>query len=905
MSRKISSGDKAGESTGERARPGSAQPAPTPADTSGSRDRGWLATLYPWALIGGLVLFHAVNNWRWLAENVTLTGWDRPRHLAISLSYARTLSTVTIQSLFNVMVSDPIRPPLFPASATPLYWLFGWSSDVATMVNVGYMAVALAATYGIGRRWGGRRLGLLSATLLALFPMFYAMSRYFYIEFALMAMVALTVYLLLATDGFRRWGVSLLFGLALGLGLLTKRTFIVFAVGPLLVALLASGLWPALRQRLQRRPRIYWQRAALAVLGGLALAATWFFPNREMARTLILGDALLFIWWALAAWTLYFISLPPAPLSNATSALSLGGTIASAWYLARVEFIQRMMLYGYGVNDPRGRALDLDNLVPYLYYIRKLANEHLSLTFFVLLLAAVVAAVVVYGWRQGFRQQALRQVRLEGWAVVAWVVGAWLLLTFSIYQETRAFTPVLPAVALIFGACLLKLPWRWLRAALLAFLLAFGLLQFCILSYEPIHRLLPPRIFTLPFWGQTSLIAQGNYLDLPDEGPTDQGYWVQPDILQRIEEQRLALGRESMSLGLLARTRQINTGAFIYLILVDYPHLRVEALLEPMDQTTPYSSLFDHDYVAVKRVNSGAKPIQEQLIGGILGGAERVFDQAFELETCYPLPDGDSLYLYRQRYHLPADYPVEYVTHLAKTLGDRTRAGDAILVTPPALGSLFIANYTGPATVLLLPASEEEWAEVGAHHRRLFMVVGDAQAGQIEGQPARWLDGHAFRATHEWAGSLQLLTYGTAAAPLAIAPTTKTEASFGGQIGLAGYDLPAGIWHPGDILPLTLFWQRLAAIDGDWAVFVHLLDSNGQLIAQTDSTPAGGLRPTSGWTEGEQIVDRHGLALPDPMPPGTFELRVGLYLPATGERQPVTGMRADSLSLGQVKVAEP
>ena len=106
-----------------------------------SQESSWFMRLAPWLLIAGLVLFHAANNWLWLAENVTLTGWDRPRHLAHSLNYARMLSPVSIRSLFEVMVSDPVRPPFFPASATFMYHLFGWSSDAATMVNVVYLSL--------------------------------------------------------------------------------------------------------------------------------------------------------------------------------------------------------------------------------------------------------------------------------------------------------------------------------------------------------------------------------------------------------------------------------------------------------------------------------------------------------------------------------------------------------------------------------------------------------------------------------------------------------------------------------------------------------------------------------------------------------------------------------------------
>ena len=107
-------------------------------------------------------------------------------------------------------------------------------------------------------------------------------------------------------------------------------------------------------------------------------------------------------------------------------------------------------------------------------------------------------------------------------------------------------------VALLFGAALLKLPWRRVRQGLLVLLLAFGLLQFLVLSYEPVNQVLVPKIFNLPFWGRTSSLAQGTYIQLPDDGKTDRGYWIHPDVLQRMEEHRLALGREWLSLGLLA-----------------------------------------------------------------------------------------------------------------------------------------------------------------------------------------------------------------------------------------------------------------------------------------------------------------------------------------------------------------
>lgn len=869
----------------------------------------WPARLVPWLLIGGLTLFHALNNWTWLVRNVTWTGWDKPRHLAWSLNYAQMLSHPSVTSLFDVMVSDPIRPAVFPASAAIMYGLFGRSADVAVMTNVIYLAIVLAATYGIGQRWGGRRLGLVSVALLAFFPMFYSMSRYFYLEFALTAMVTLSVYLLLTTDGFQRRGMSLLFGLSLGLGLLTKRTFAVFAVGPVLAVVLTSGLLPAFWQRLRRRPRIYWKKALVALLGGLAPAAIWYLPNREAVQGLFLGDALFLVWWGLAALTIYFATLPSAPLSNALAAVFLGAGLASTWYLARIEFLQRLAIYGYGIDDPRGRRLRLDSLDTYLYYLRKLGNEHLSFVIFFVLVAILLAAVAILVRRQGSVRQALRQIQPEGWVVLAWVGGSYIILTLSIYHETRAFTPALPAVALLLGAGLLKLPGRRLRLGLLILLLGFGLFQFSVLSYESVHQLVPPRPFTLPFWGRTTSFAQGVYIQLPDEGETDHGYWIEPDVLQRIEEQRLVLERETVSLGLLVNTSQINAGPFNYLILTEYPQLRIESLFDHLDAAWPYARLFAHEFVIVKRVNEETSPVQEQVIEAILDGPPRLFDQAFELETTYLLPDGDTVYLYRQRYHLPASYPVEYVTHLAEALGSQTRRDDAIILAPPQLVGPFVSQYTGPAEVYLTPVKEKDLADLATRHPRILLVLGDPVAGEVQSLAQEWLNHHAFRASHEWSDSLQLLTYSTAAQAPATTPTVEVSATLGESIELVGYDLPPGPWHPGDIVTLTLFWQTRMPVGLDHSAFVHLLDGGGQLVAQNDSAPVGGSRPTSSWTGDETIVDRRGLPLPDELQPGEYDLRLGMYLPASGERLPVRdangNVLGDSLSLGQLKVTPP
>jgi len=428
------------------------------------------------------------------------------------------------------------------------------------------------------------------------------------------------------------------------------------------------------------------------------------------------------------------------------------------------------------------------------------------------------------------------------------------------------------------------------------------------LTYEPVQRILPPKTIDLPVWGETSTLAQGVFIQLPDEGQTDRGYWIEPDILHRMEQRRVALGKESASLGLLVNTSQINAGPFIYLILTETPNLRVESLIDSFDETAPYRRVYANDYLAIKGTGNRADPAQEALIDQILTDPPQLFGEAYELEHVYELPDGGTVYLYRQRYPLPSDYPVEYVTRLATDLTGRTRSGDAILITPPELIGPFASEYAGLADIYVMPDTDEELAKLTARHRRIFLVMGDASAGEVQEHAQDWLNINGFRAIHQWSDSLQVILYGTVTGVPAMTSTGHIGATMGEKVELIGYALPPDSWQPGDIVPLTLIWQRKSPIQKDYNVFVHLLDGSGQPVAQTDSAPAGGARPSSNWREGEIIVDRHGLLLPDDLPAGEYQLVTGLYLPETGERLPAhspTGQDlGDSVPLGRVTVVE-
>jgi 4-amino-4-deoxy-L-arabinose transferase-like glycosyltransferase len=129
------------------------------------------------------------------------------------------------------------------------------------------------------------------------------------------------------------------------------------------------------------------------------------------------------------------------------------------------------------------------------------------------------------------------------------------------------------------------------------------------------------------------------------------------------------------------------------------------------------------------------------------------------------------------------------------------------------------------------------------------------------------------------------------------------EASFqlGPNLALVGYDLTAA---PAEV---TLYWQATGPVPADYTVFIHVLDAAGNKVAQADGQPQAGNYPTSWWSAGEVVADRH-LLPPDAvanLPPGAYTLSVGFYDPGTGERLPVSAQGVplgDWLQLGPVVV---
>jgi len=91
---------------------------------------------------------------------------------------------------------------------------------------------------------------------------------------------------------------------------------------------------------------------------------------------------------------------------------------------------------------------------------------------------------------------------------------------------------------------------------------------------------------------------------------------------------------------------------------------------------------------------------------------------------------------------------------------------------------------------------------------------------------------------------------------------------------------------PGDMI-VTLVWQSLQPVTYDATVFVHLLEADGDLLAQVDRQPLDDQFPTSYWLPGQVITDTIRLPSLNDHYDGPMAVTVGMYTWPSLERLPM------------------
>jgi len=128
--------------------------------------------------------------------------------------------------------------------------------------------------------------------------------------------------------------------------------------------------------------------------------------------------------------------------------------------------------------------------------------------------------------------------------------------------------------------------------------------------------------------------------------------------------------------------------------------------------------------------------------------------------------------------------------------------------------------------------------------------------------------------------------------PLTVQGLPGSEQSYrlGPDVTLVGHAVTVSETPP--VLAITLYWQTAAALPADYTVFIHVLDTAGQVVAYGDGPPLGGWYPSSAWAAGQVVVDARRVSLPTGVDPAGLRVAIGLYTVADGGRLPVTDAHA-------------
>jgi 4-amino-4-deoxy-L-arabinose transferase-like glycosyltransferase len=210
-----------------------------------------------------LFAFFSATTLLWISLDRLPPNWDDAWYLTKSLTAYDALTAHGLAAYLSSLNSAfGFKAPLIAALPTPFYLLFGRRWHAAYLVNIASMFVLFAALYRIASRRWTPRAAVIAIAVAGTMPLLYGLARWYLVEYALTAFVAVAIALLMETDSLDRPALTLLFGALCGFGLLLKAAFPIFLLPSFLLALV------------QARRRV--RSVILAALPCLAIALPWY-----------------------------------------------------------------------------------------------------------------------------------------------------------------------------------------------------------------------------------------------------------------------------------------------------------------------------------------------------------------------------------------------------------------------------------------------------------------------------------------------------------------------------------------------------------------------------------------------------------------------------------------------------
>lgn len=377
----------------------------------------------PWLPLAALVATLAVVTAVWVSIDRRPPESDHANHLERALHCYRIVADGAPHPVQTILLESSFYPPLVPCLTGFLYFVAPVVPLTAQAVMLAFLALGIAALYALGRDLWNVETGLLAAFFFATAPFVVFSLTNFQLDLPQASMVAVTLYVLMRSDGFARGPWCVILGVVLGLGMLTKPPFATYV----LPAMLWSA-WSAMRSPDRRRRMV---RLLFALAVAAALALPWYGPR--------------------------LVGLPMQVLARSFKQAAEAGQV-EALTPAGLLFYPRVFLPQFGLlagplcawglwaarRERRARALLwLSTLVPFCLY-SLIQNKNLRYTLPILPAAALLTAAGVQslprGWKRGVIAACLAVGALQI-SMTAFAVPRPLMLALFLTPLPISFPP--------------------------------------------------------------------------------------------------------------------------------------------------------------------------------------------------------------------------------------------------------------------------------------------------------------------------------------------------------------------------------------------------------------------------------------------------------------------------------
>ncbi|MFL6216792.1 MAG: ArnT family glycosyltransferase [Blastocatellia bacterium] len=198
-------------------------------------------------LLCAIFLILAASTIAWVLKDHTPPSWDPSHHLCAAYDYYRPLGHFDLRGFAREFFQTKhYYAPLVHLITAGFFLIFGASKLSGIAINLLSLAVLLGTVSWIGRRLycnvddasnasinaGGLTIGALAGLLTASYHFNAWLLHDAFLDYPLVALVALTFALLLKADRFQSRRDAVMFAVAAGLGFWAKQTFAFFFILP-------------------------------------------------------------------------------------------------------------------------------------------------------------------------------------------------------------------------------------------------------------------------------------------------------------------------------------------------------------------------------------------------------------------------------------------------------------------------------------------------------------------------------------------------------------------------------------------------------------------------------------------------------------------------------------------------